>query len=114
MLTGQKMRDNILTDDNSSDLISKNFRSHLKSKTNKSSLILETVPLDDIYCSDPELFNEHFYRQFTRPSNYNIPINIHTEEGLRIHYNSVRDYTGIGIGDFRNSCQIAYLVIEDE
>ena len=41
-LTEQKMRDNILTDDNSSDLISKKFWSQVKSKT-KSSRIPETV-----------------------------------------------------------------------
>ena len=46
-LTEQKMRDNILTDDNSSDLISKKFWLHVKSKT-KSSSIPETVRLGDV------------------------------------------------------------------
>ena len=85
------MRENILADDNSSDFISKKFWSHLKSKT-KSSRVPETVHIGEIQRSDPlekaELFNEHFYRQFTRPSKYNIPINFHNEEGFQIDLNS--------------------------
>ena len=46
-LTEQKMQYNILTDDNSSDLISKKFWLHVKSKT-KSSSIPETVRLGDV------------------------------------------------------------------
>ena len=92
-LTEQKMRDNILTDDDSSDLITKKFWSHLKSKT-KSSRIPETVHLGEIYRSDPadqcELFNTHFYNQFSGHSNYSIPINYTTDYGFEIDFNKDR------------------------
>ena len=59
-LTEQKMRDNILIDDNSSDLISLKNWSHVKSKT-MSSRIPDTVHLGDTYRSDTidqaDLFN---------------------------------------------------------
>ena len=62
-LAEQKMRDNILVDDSNSDLITKRFWSHVKSKTN-STRILEALHLGEVYRSKPseqaELFNDHF------------------------------------------------------
>ena len=92
-LTEQKMRDNILTDDNSSDLITKKFWAHLKSKT-KSSRIPETVHLGEMYRSEhkeqAELFNDHFYNQFTRPSHYKTLINFNTNDSFEIDFNHCR------------------------
>ena len=88
-LTEQKMRDNILTDDDSSDLITKKFWSDVKSKT-KSSRIPETVHLADVYRSDTKdqvnLFNEFFYEQFTKPSKYDIHINYNTGDSYAIDF----------------------------
>ena len=89
-LTEKKMRDNILTDDCNSDLITKKFWSHVKSKA-KSSRIPETVHLGDIYRSDPseqaELFNVYFHDQFTKPSRYDIPVNFDSGETFHIDFN---------------------------
>ena len=76
------MRDNILTDGNSSDLLTKKFWSHVKSKS-RSSRIPETVHLGDTFRSNTldqaELFNDYFYNQFTLPSYYNTPVNFNDE-----------------------------------
>ena len=57
--------------------ISKRFWSHIKS-SKKSARIPDTVFRNDISRSDPvgkaNLFNSHFFEQFTSPSNYDIAI----------------------------------------
>ena len=84
-----KMRDNILTDDNSSDLITKKFWSQVQSKT-KSSRIPETVHQGETYRSDikdqAELFNNYFYSQFTLPSNYDTFVNFQTDESFDVDF----------------------------
>ena len=72
------MRDNIYTDDNSSDFTTKKFWAHGKSKT-KLSRIPETIHLSDTSRSDTkekaDHVNAYFYDQFTKPSNYDINVN---------------------------------------
>ena len=82
------MQDNILTDDSwTSDLITKKFWACVKSKT-KSSWIPETVHLGDTYRAETKeqagIFNEYFYNQFTRPSNYDINLNFDTNESFAV------------------------------
>ena len=88
-LAEQKMRENILTDDNASDLITKKFWSHVKSKT-KSTRIPETVHLGDTYRSGTEekaeLFNVFFYNQFSKPSKYDISVNFDLGESFNIDF----------------------------
>ena len=90
-LSQQKMRDNILVDDSNSDLITKRFWTHVKSKTN-STRIPEVINYGEAYRSQhveqAELFNEFFFDQFTRPSDYSIPIDFTTGNSFDIDFNS--------------------------
>ena len=92
-LTQQKMRDNILYDDTATDLITKKFWSHVKSKT-KSSRIPETVHLNNTYRSDTkeqaDLFNEYFYNQFTAPSKYNVHIDYSDTNSFNIDFSECK------------------------
>ena len=76
-LVQQKMRDNIMNDDEDSNLITKKFWSFVKSSSN-SQRIPELIHHDDVYRSDPsqqaELFNNYFYSQFSHESTYHISI----------------------------------------
>ena len=75
-LVSQKMREN-LYDDDSADLITKKFWSHVKT-TSSSHRIPEFVTYNGIIRSCPQdqadLFNNYFYEQFSEESIYDIPI----------------------------------------
>ena len=87
------MRDNILTDNNSSDLITKKFWAYVQSKS-KSSRIPETVHIGDTYRSDTkekaDLFNEYFFNQFTGPSNYDVEVDFDINDSFSIDFNPLK------------------------
>ena len=92
-LSEKKMRDNILTDDTNSDLITKRFWTHTQSKTD-STRIPEVVNFGDLFRSEPpeqaELFNGYFFEQFTSPSDYSIPIDFNDIDTFDIDFNHTK------------------------
>ena len=78
------MRDN-LYDENDPGLITKKFW---------SIRLPETMYLDDTFRNKPsekaELFNNYFYEQFSRPSNYNTDINFSNDQVFDIDFNRNR------------------------
>ena len=96
-LVKQKIRDNLLGDDNDSNRITKKFWSYVKSKSN-SHRIPENVYLNNTFRSNvteqAELFNNHFYNQFSTPSQYDI-------EADDNHDNNIADSIDIDINHTR-------------
>ena len=93
-LVKQKMKDNLLGDDNNSNSITKKFWSYVKSKSN-SHRIPEHVFLHGTFKSNAadqvELFNTHFYNQFSEPSIYNVDVrHVGLEDPTDIDINHVR------------------------
>ena len=86
----EKMRLNV-EDDSDPALISKKFWSYVKSKS-KSTRIPETIRYGDRFRNNPteqaNLFNEYFSKQFSRPSSYDINIDMSRNDrfvDLRFH-----------------------------
>ena len=75
-LVSKKLGDSF-DDSEDSNLITKKFWSYVKA-TSKNTRIPEMVHLDDVYKTDrseqAHLFNNYFQRQFSEPSQYDIPI----------------------------------------
>ena len=88
-LVQQKMRDNLLGDDDDSNFITKKFWSYVKSNSN-SHRIPELIHLHSTFRSDPadqtELFNTHFYNQFSEPSLYDIQVNHNNDAMFEIDF----------------------------
>ena len=90
------MRANLNNDDDDPSLISKRFWSHVKATAN-SNRIPETVCYKGKYRSNivdqTKMFNEYFFDQFSKPSNYNIPINFSNESdnAFVISHRSIRN-----------------------
>lgn len=96
-LCDKKMRDNLLGEEEDSNFITKKFWSYVKSKSNSHS-IPELVHLNDTFRSDPaeqaDLFNTHFYNQFSDPSLYNIEINHNIDHMFQLDFSHslIRNY----------------------
>ena len=92
-LVKQKMRDNLLGENSDSNQITKKFWSYVKSKSN-SHRIPEAVYLHNTFRSDiteqAELFNTHFYNQFSEPSLYNIDVSENPNDAIDIDFNHAR------------------------
>ena len=89
-LAKTKMRDNLANVDDS-NLISKNFYSYVKSKSN-STRIPEKVYCDNCFKETPkeqaELFNNYFADQFGNSSTYNVNINFASNDGFDIDFST--------------------------
>ena len=84
-LIHQKMRSNIIDDEDDPSLVSKKFWSYVKSKSN-TSRIPESVSYKGQFknkvSGQAELFNKFFSEQFSESSNYNIPINHQNDSNI--------------------------------
>ena len=82
-----------VVDDSNSDLITKMCWSHVKQKTN-STRIPEALHLGEVYRSEPseqaELFNDHFFEQFSGVSNYDIQVETRTDDTFDIDFNYIK------------------------
>ena len=82
-------------DDLSPNCITKKFWSYVKSSS-KSPRIPETMHINGKFRTDPtdkaNLFNEHFHRQFSQSSNYNIDIDFRNDafSNFKIDYKQLR------------------------
>ena len=80
-LIKHKMRSNF-DDDLNPSCITKKFWSYVKSSSN-SSRLPETMHVNGKFRNDPvdqaNLFNEHFYRQFSQSSNYNVDVDFRND-----------------------------------
>ena len=80
-LVKSKMRSNL--DDQQRNALTKKFWSYVKSTT-KSSRIPETVYMDSKSSCNPErkanMFNQHFFRQFSSASQYDIDIDFSNDD----------------------------------
>ena len=83
------MRDNLFNEDDPA-LITKKFWSHHKSNS-KSCRLPETMHLNNCFRNKPsekaELFNCHFYEQFSAPSNYDIKIDWDNDQSFDVDFN---------------------------
>ena len=91
-LCNTKMRDNLYNSDDPA-LMTKKFWSHVKSKT-KSGRLPECMHLNDTYRCLPldkaELFNSHFYNQFSEASSYNVNIDWGNDHDFDIEFSESR------------------------
>ena len=91
-LCNSKMRDNLYNSDDPA-LITKKFWSHVKSKS-KSARIPECMNLNGVYRNLPlekaELFNSHFYNQFSDASSYDIDIDWCSDQNFDIDFTESR------------------------
>ena len=87
------MRDNF-KDLDDSNLINNKFWSYIKA-TSSSLRIPELVYLDNVFRTDPkdELFNSHFYNQFSEASSYDTPIDTPSNSGGSIDSSSDIDFS---------------------
>ena len=75
------------------NIITKKIWSHVKSTT-RSTRISEVVSCGKVTTSDPitkaNLFNEHFRKQFSECSNYNIEIDFHNDDNFHVDFSVSR------------------------
>ena len=87
-LIERKLEDNFEDVENRNH-ITKKFWSYVKSKSN-CHRIPEAVSFEDRVRSNPkdqcELFNEYFYKQFSNPSTYDIPLDFSRDDLYRIDF----------------------------
>ena len=87
-----KMRDNLYNSDDPA-LITKKFWSHVKAKS-KTHRIPECVHLGNSFRNIPidkaNLFNDHFYAQFSEPSVYDVDIDWSTDQLFDIDFSPAR------------------------
>lgn len=96
-LIKSKMRSNF-DDDLSPNTITKKFWSAVKS-TSKSNRIPENMYLGNTIRNNPieiaNLFNQHFYNQFSEESQYDIDINFNDDQFFDLSFNSSTVYTNL-------------------
>ncbi|HBI40457.1 MAG TPA: hypothetical protein DDY16_05865 [Tenacibaculum sp.] len=91
-ICNEKMRDNLYNSDDPA-LITKKFWSHVKSKS-KSHRIPECVHLGNNFRNQPvdkaNLFNDHFYAQFSEPSVYDVDLDWTSDHLFDIDFSPTR------------------------
>ena len=91
-LVKRKMKDNF-EDDDDTNLITKKFWSYVKVNS-KSYRIPELIHLGNVFRTEPlqqaELFNEHFFSQFSEVSHYDTPVDVRNFLQLDIDFSPLR------------------------
>ena len=75
------------------NILTKNFWSHVKSFRN-SSRIPEVVSYEGLTANEPlakaNMFNKHFYKQFSEPSHYKTNIDFTNDSYIDIDFSAAR------------------------
>ena len=107
------MRSNF-EDDISPNTITKKFWSYVKASS-KSSRIPDKMYLNSTARNNPtevaNLFNQHFYNQFSDKSSYNIDIDFAADPFVDLSFNTARVvYITISIAHFCNKLRITKII----